>query len=114
MTIFFSNKKLRRSIENDAERRKRFGTEMANKINLRMGTLLAAKTLADFLPPYSGPERCHELRGMLKGIFSIDLKHPYRLLFKPTEDQQNEQTDNLQHWGKIDEVIIVGIEDTHD
>jgi len=113
MLIYFSDKKLKRSIESDDERRKRFGVEMANKINLRMGALSAAKNLADFLPPYSGPERCHELRGVLKGIFSIDLKHQYRLLFKPTENQQKE-TYNLQDWEKIDEVTIVGIEDTHD
>lgn len=113
MLIYFSDKKLKRSIENDGERRKRFGVEMANKINVRLGGLRAAKNLADFLPPYSGPERCHELKGILKGVFSIDLKHPYRLLFKPTENQQNE-TYNLSDWGKIDEVVIVGIEDTHD
>lgn len=113
MVIFFSNNKLKRSVENDVERRKRFGVDMANKINLRMEGLQAAKNLADFLPPYSGPERCHELHGVLKGIFSIDLKNPYRLLFKPTENQQKE-TYNLQDWEKINEVTIMGIEDTHD
>lgn len=111
--IYFTDNKLQRSIENDAARRKRFGVEMANKINLRMGGLRAAKNLADFLPPYSGPERCHELKGKLKGMFSFDVKHPYRLLFKPTENQQQE-TYNLQDWEKINEVTIVGIEDTHD
>ena len=111
--MYFADKKLKRCIESDAVRRKRFGLEMANKINLRMEGLRAARSLADFLPPYSGPERCHELKGDLKGVFSIDLKHPYRLLFKPTENQQNEAY-NLQDWGKIDEVMIVGIEDTHE
>jgi len=113
MIIYFSDRKLKRSIENDAERKKRFGIEMAKKINLRMEALMAAKSLADFLPPFSGPERCHELNGILKGVFSVDLKHPYRLLFQPTEDQRRE-TYNLQDWRKIDEVTIVGIKDTHD
>lgn len=113
MVIYFLDNKLKRGFEEDAERKKRFGMEMANKIKLRMESLLAAKSLADFLPPYSGPERCHELNGILKGIFSINLKHPYRLLVKPTENQQREIY-NLQDWGNIDEVILVGIEDTND
>lgn len=113
MVLYFLDNKLKRGFEKDGERKKRFGVEMANKIKLRMESLLAAKSLADFLPPYSGPERCHELKGILKGVFSLDLKHPYRLLFKPTENQQKE-TYNSKDWGSIDEIIIVGIEDTHD
>ena len=113
MVLYFSNERLKQSIENDAERQKRFGVDMANKIKLRMEGLQSANNLADFLPPYSGPECCHELNGVLKGIFSIDLKNPYRLLFKPTENQQKEKY-NLQDWEKIDEVTIVDIEDTHD
>jgi len=31
------------------------------------------------------PERCHELSGADKGTFSMDVKQPYRLLFKPIE-----------------------------
>lgn len=113
MNIFFYNNRLKQSIENDIERRKRFGIDMANKINLRMGGLWAAKNLADFLPPYFGPERCHELNGDLKGIFSIDLKNPFCLLFRPSEHQQKDIY-NFQDWEKINEVTIVGIEETHD
>jgi proteic killer suppression protein len=112
MVLYFSNESLKKSIENDAERKNRFGVDMAEKIKLRMEGLQAAMNLADFLPPYSGPECCHELNGVFKGIFSIDLKNPYRLLFKPTENQQKE-TYNLQDWEKINEVTIVGIEDTN-
>jgi proteic killer suppression protein len=114
MMVEFSNRKLKRCIENDSERRKHFGLEMAKKIKLRMDTLAAAKTLADFYPPNSGPERCHELKGNLIGIFSIDVKQPYRLLFKTVENkQQSESQDTFQLWSGIDKVIIVGIEDTH-
>jgi len=31
------------------------------------------------------PGRCHELHGNLDGVLSLDLEHPYRLLFEPTE-----------------------------
>ena len=43
--------------------------------------------LVDFWPPNSGPERCHELKGDLAGVFSIDLKQPYRLLFRTDRGQ---------------------------
>jgi hypothetical protein len=47
---------------------------MMRKIMLRLSELRAAVSLADFWPPMSGPERCHELKGELAGTFSIDLK----------------------------------------
>jgi proteic killer suppression protein len=32
------------------------------------------------------PGRCHELHGDRAGELSLDLDHPYRLLFRPTAD----------------------------
>lgn len=115
MQVYISNKKLKRTIEDDAERIKRFGAEMAKKIKLRMEALAAAETLAVFWPPGSGPERCHELKGDLAGTFSMDLKHPYRLLFWPVDVQKGleEAADEKQRWQAINAVEIVSIEDTH-
>jgi plasmid maintenance system killer protein len=112
MHVTIPDKKLRRTIENDVERVKRFGAEMAKKIRLRMGALVAAESLLDFWPPYSGPERCHELKGDLAGLFSMDLKHPYRLLFKSLDDPE-EYTDQKQRWQSIKSVELTSIEDTH-
>lgn len=115
MILSFANKKLKRCIEDDAERKKHFGQEMSRKIKLRIDTLAAAGSLADFWPPNSGPERCHELKGNLSGTFSVDVKQPYRLLFKPVGNMTElESQDKLQFWREINEIIIVGIEDTHD
>jgi plasmid maintenance system killer protein len=114
MQVQIPNKKLKRTIEDDAERVKRFGTEMARKIRLRMGALVAAESLADFWPPNSGAERCHELKADLSGTFSIDLKHPYRLLFKPVDwPSKVSAVDKKQQWQNIDSIQIIGIEDTH-
>lgn len=114
MQVQISNKKLKRTIEDDAERTKRFGAEMARKIQLRMGALVAAESLAVFWPPNSGPERCHELKGGLAGIFSMDLKHPYRLLFWPVEAPNNAGAeDEKQRWQAIEAIEIKSIEDTH-
>jgi plasmid maintenance system killer protein len=114
MQVQISNKKLKRAIEDDTERTKCFGAEMAKKIQLRMGALVAAESLAVFWPPNSGPERCHELKGSLAGTFSIDLKHPYRLLFWPVDAPSDAGVeDKKQRWQAINAIEIISIEDTH-
>jgi len=84
---------------------------MAKKLALRLASLRAADSLVDFWPPKSGPERCHELKGDLKGTFSVDLNQPYRLLFRTTEEPNviNEQ----QRWKSITSIDVTAIEDTH-
>ena len=88
---------------------------MAKKVMLRLTTLKAADTLADFWPPKSGPERCHELKGNRVNTFSIDLKQPYRLLFQAyAEIEPMDPSDQQKRWKSITSINIVGIEDTHD
>src|SRR5262245_23647147 len=114
MEIHVSNKKLREDLEEEGARKRRYGTDMAKKLALRLNALQAADTLADFWPPKSGPERCHELKGDLAGTFSVDLKHPYRLLFRPLEVRPPEdRSDELARWKDITAIDILAIEDTH-
>ena len=86
---------------------------MAKKIRLRMDALRAAKCLFDFWPSSSKPERVHELSGDLEGVFSIDLKQPYRVLFRPKELPTERPVKLEDLWKKIDSVVILRIEDTH-
>jgi proteic killer suppression protein len=108
-----------RALEDDAECRKQFGKAMAKKIRLRIDALSAAESLGDFWPPNSGPERCHELKGALTGTFSIDVKQPYRLLFRPVDfedldpEGEKEEKDERQRWLLIRSIEILSIEDTH-
>jgi plasmid maintenance system killer protein len=120
MQVAIADKKLKRAFENDRERQKRFGNEMAKKIQLRVNALTAAESLGDFWPPLSPPERCHELKADLDGYFSMDLTHPYRLLFKPIDNPSKatgqlelELLDQKQRWHSIKSIVITGIEDTH-
>lgn len=55
---------------------------------------------------------CHELKGNLVGIFSMDVKQPYRLLFEPI-DPPDGAVDEKQKWRAIRSIKITGIEDTH-
>lgn len=115
MDIFVKDNKLRRALQDDASRKKQFGAEMAEKLRLRLAALDAADSLADFWPPKSGPERCHELLGKLAGIFSIDVKQPYRLLFRPGDatSKRDPKIDEQQWWKTITTIEIMSIEDTH-
>ena len=66
MEILVSDKRLRKVIDDDAACRRQYGADMAKKLALRLASLRAADSLADFWPPKSGPERCHELKRRLE------------------------------------------------
>ena len=91
---------------------KSFGKERAQKLMQRLMELDAAFALSDVkrVPP----ARCHELRGRYKGVFSVDLEHPYRLLFIPADDPPASRLeDGGLDWSAIQAVEIIKIEDTH-
>jgi len=111
MELFISDKKLRKVIDDDAACRRQYGVDMVKKLALRLASLRAADCLAVFWPPKSGPERCHELKGELKGTFSVDLKQPYRLLFQATKEPN--VPDEHERWKSITSIDITAIEDTH-
>ena len=114
MEIHISDNRLRRALADDASRTRKFGKDMAAKLAIRLAVLRSAQSLADFWPPLTLPERCHELKGELAGVFSFDLKHPYRLLFRPLEDSPpQDREDELQRWKEIKAIEITAVEDTH-
>lgn len=114
MDISVNDRKLRKAIEDENTGRKLLGPEMAKKLVLRLAALKAATSLAIFWPPKSGPERCHELNGRLEGIFSVDLKHPYRLWFEPNEVHRSVRLDGRARWEQITVITLTSIEDTHE
>jgi plasmid maintenance system killer protein len=112
--IFSRDKALKAALESEASCRRHYGAEMCKKIQLRLAALSAAGSLADFWPSRSGPERCHELKGPDAGTFSIDVKQPYRLLFKPVESEEPLDRSNEQaRWSGIKAVELLEIRDTH-
>ena len=113
MDILISDKRLRKVAHDDAACRRQYGVDMAKKLALRLASLSAAVSLADFWPPKSGPERCHELKGDRKGTFSVDLNQPYRLLFKSTSKPTEDEAEEQQRWKSITSIDILAIEDTH-
>jgi plasmid maintenance system killer protein len=112
--ISTKNKRLKAALEGDRDCRRYHGTAMCKKIHLRFAALKAALSLGDFWPPNSGPERCHELKGQQAGVFSMDVKQPYRLLFVPVEeDSTADRSDERARWNGIKAIELLTIEDTH-
>lgn len=114
MEISANDNKLRAALEDEAICKRRYGSDMTKKVKMRLNALRAAESLADFWPPMSGPERCHELKGDRSGTFSMNLHQPYRLLFVPiSEEFRTDRSDERQRWASIKSIEIVEIEDTH-
>ncbi len=111
MVIYFHTSKLQKLCSTEREAVKKFGPKSARKLMQRLQELDAAECLADIarVPP----PRCHELTGSRKGQLSVDLQHPYRLLFIPANDPIPQATDGGLDWGKVTEIEMIEIVDTH-
>jgi proteic killer suppression protein len=111
MDIRFADRKLERECNDSRLLRRRQGERRANLVRLRLGQLRAAEVLADVrkLPG----ARCHELVGDRKNTLSVDLDHPYRLLFSPDHDPIPTKADGGIDWSWVRAIVIHGIEDTH-
>jgi len=98
-----------------AQLEKLHGAKRAKKIRIRMAELRATESLMDFWPPKSGPSRCHELtEGRRSGQLSVDLDHPYRLIFIPDHEPAPSKEDGGLDWSQVTAIKILAIEDTHE
>ena len=115
MDILFNTTKLEKEFNEGPKLDKVHGSLRANKIRLRMKALRAAHSLMDFWPPKKGPERCHELtQGRRNGQLSVDLDHPYRLIFIPAHTPPPTKEDGGLDWSQVTAIVIQGVENTHE
>ena len=114
MDISFTCTKLKKELNEGKRLEKAHGILQAKKIRVRLAELKAASSLYDFWPPKTGPGRCHELTGDREGQLSVDLDHPYRLIFVPEHDPVPLKPDGGLDWKQVTAIAIVGIEDTHE
>jgi len=111
MDIIFRTSKLEKMCNNKAYRERECGAKRAQLLGRRLDDLHAADCLADIsrLPP----ARCHELKGDRDGKISVDLDHPYRLLFAVANEPVPLKNDGGLDWNKVTAIKIIGVEDTH-
>lgn len=90
---------------------RKHGSLRAKRIGQRLDDLRAANVLEEMR---SIPGRCHELKGTRSGQLSLDLDHPYRLIFEPANHPVPRKDDGGLDWTRITTVKILGVEDTHE
>lgn len=88
-----------------------YGKDMARRLKQRLAELKAADTLSDI--SHLPPARLHELTGNLKDHFSVDLVHPYRLLFVVDNDPLPRGPQGGVDRGAVTAILVVDIKDTH-
>ena len=112
MVITFRNGKLEKAFNKRSELIRHYGAEQARLIILRRTQLEAAENLAvmRMLPKV----RAHELKADRAGQISLDLIHPQRLLIVPDHEETPRKPDGGLDWTKVTQIMIVGVEDTHD
>ena len=111
MQVTFRNKKLKKICSIQKEAIKTCGNNRDRKLMQRLMELSAADNLSQI--PSSPPPRCHELTGNLKGKISVDLDHPWRLLFVPMNDPLPKKEGGGLDWGQVTAIEITEIADTH-
>lgn len=85
MDITFKNKKLEKICTNVKVAEKKYGSAMAEKIDMRIGEISAADTIEMLIKFHIG--RCHVLSNNRRGQYAVDLVHPYRLVFEKHGDK---------------------------
>lgn len=111
MKVSFANRSMQKACSIKKDMRKKWGTDLARRLQQRLMELKAADTLADI--SHLPPARCHELTGNRAGQFSVDLVHPHRLIFKPDHDPVPEKPDGGLDRTKVTMVLVLEVCDTH-
>jgi len=110
MEIIFKSRKLKKILSKKKKLNKKFGHQNARKIMTRMSVLKAANNLSEI--SHKPPERRHQLKGKRKGQFAIDVKNPYRLIFKPVEPVPKKEDGGID-LKRVTKIKILEIKDYH-
>jgi proteic killer suppression protein len=111
MIVYFKDKKLMRSFDDERECLKQYGKDNSRKIQTRYAELLAADNLE--VIPHVPPARLHELSGNRRGQFSVTIKEPFRIIFVPANNPIPLTTDGGIDKRKITEILIIEVVDYH-
>ena len=110
MLIVFATKKLKKQCSSSKEAQKTWGTQRGKLVMRRLDEILDSDNLGILTLVHP---RCHALTGDRKGKWSVDLEHPYRLLFQVENDPIPALEDGGVDIKQVTEVMILGVEDTH-
>lgn len=81
MNIEYKSSRVRKLCTKEKKGRKKLGASIARSLIKRLYQLQAFENLQDV--PTTLPFRRHKLSGEYKNCFAVNIKGPYRLIFKP-------------------------------
>jgi proteic killer suppression protein len=110
MEVTFANDRLHKLCNSASKLNAKYGARMAKAVQRRLADLDAAESLEVMRLL---PGRCHELTANFSGHLALDLEHPDRLVFKPTNQPLPVDGSGRLDWSKVTKVEIVGIGDYH-
>jgi len=111
LIILFHDPDFQNECNNHKLLKRHQGDLRAKKIRRRLDDLKAASNLEMMR---SLPGRCHELKGDRHGQLSLDLDHPWRLIFVPADQPPSLKSDGGIDWEKVLIIKILKIDDTHE
>jgi plasmid maintenance system killer protein len=110
--ILFQDRKLEKAFDDQSLLIRKYGLVRAKLLVHRFDELKDAENLA--VMRLLSQARCHELRQNRQGTLSVDLGHPYRLIFEPANDPIPKKSDGGLNWIEVTIIRILAVEDYHD
>jgi proteic killer suppression protein len=109
--LSFATRKLAKELADEKSIVRSYGTDNGRRICQRLTQLMAAPNLETLrlLPQM----RAHELTADRAGQISVDVRHPYRLLLVPDQDEVPRKPDGGLDWSRVTKVKILEIVDPH-
>jgi len=109
--ILFQDRKLAKVCNNESLLVRTYGPLRAKLLRRRLDEFRAAENLEvlRYLPQI----KCHELKGDREGTLAVDVGHPYRLLFEPTNNPIPRKSDAGLDWTGVTAVRVLTVEDYH-
>lgn len=83
MDIQYRNNSIKKLCTDASAAEKKYGQEMAEKIQLRIDQITSSDTVEQMIQYHVG--RCHPLHQNRKNQYAVDLVHPMRLVFEKRE-----------------------------
>jgi len=111
LEIDFKTRKLEKCCNEYKRAVAKWGPDYAKKIFQRLIELRAADTLADM--SHLPPPRCHEVDGIRKDCFAVDIIQPSRMLFKIANNPIPKNADGGVDRSKVTSINIYEVEDYH-
>ena len=111
MEVGFDSRRLLDLFRDRQKLQRRYGTERAKKIEMRLSQMMGAANLAELcrLPQ----ARCHQLTADRSEQFSLDLDGPYRLLVEVGDNPVPRLPDGGIDRSQVRRLYVVDVIDTH-